>query len=82
MRRWFRHFALPACPREQARAAAVTLSVSERHIYRLLRRCREGGGTLTALVSSGSDGGRGKRRTSRSTGDHSGDRRSVRLWNG
>lgn len=54
--------ALPACPREQARAAAVALGVSERQVYRLLRRCREGGGTLTALVNSGSDGGRGKRR--------------------
>lgn len=54
--------ALPACPREQARAAAVALGVSERQIYRLLRKCREGGGTVTALVSSGSDGGRGKRR--------------------
>jgi putative transposase len=54
--------ALPTCPREQARAAAVALGVSERQIYRLLRKCREGGGTVTALVSSGSDGGRGKRR--------------------
>ena len=54
--------ALPACPREQARAAAVVLGVSERQVYRLLRKCREGGGTVTTLVSSGSDGGRGKRR--------------------
>ena len=54
--------ALPTCPREQARAAAVALGVSERQIYRLLRKCREGGGTVTALVSSGSDGGRGKGR--------------------
>ena len=54
--------ALPACPREQARAAAAVLGVTERQVYRLLRRCREGGGALTAMVSSGSDGGRGKRR--------------------
>lgn len=54
--------ALLACPREQARAAAVVLGVSERQVYRLLRKCREGGGTVTTLVSSGSDGGRGKRR--------------------
>lgn len=53
---------LPTCSREQARAAAVALGVSERQIYRLLRKCREGGGTVTALVSSGSDGGRGKGR--------------------
>ncbi|KQN05163.1 Mu transposase C-terminal domain-containing protein [Sphingomonas sp. Leaf25] len=54
--------ALPSCPREQARAAAAALGVTERQVYRLLRRCREGGGALTAMVSSGSDGGRGKRR--------------------
>jgi len=54
--------ALPACPREQARTAATALGVTERQIYRLLRRCREGGGAVTAMVSSGSNGGRGKRR--------------------
>lgn len=54
--------ALPACPREQARAAAAALGVTERQVYRLLRRCREGGGTLTAMVRTGSSGGRGKGR--------------------
>ncbi|MGU3422950.1 integrase catalytic domain-containing protein [Methylobacterium sp. D54C] len=54
--------ALPVCPRAQARAAAATLGVTERQVYRLLRRCREGGGTLTAMVRSGSSGGRGKGR--------------------
>lgn len=51
--------ALPVCSRAQARAAAATLGVTERQVYRLLRRCREGGGTLTAMVRSGSSGGRG-----------------------
>ena len=54
--------ALPACPRVQARAAAADLGVTERQVYRLLRRYREGGGALTALVSGGSSGGRGKGR--------------------
>ncbi|MGI8476672.1 MAG: Mu transposase C-terminal domain-containing protein [Thermomicrobiales bacterium] len=54
--------ALPACPRGHASAAARELGVSERQIYRLLRRCREGGGELTALLPTGSDGGRGKPR--------------------
>jgi putative transposase len=54
--------ALPACPREQARTAAATLGVTERQVYRLLRRCREGGGTLTAMVRGRSSGGRGKGR--------------------
>lgn len=54
--------ALPACPREQARAAATALGVTERQVYRLLRRCREGGGTLTVMVRTGSSGGRGKGR--------------------
>lgn len=54
--------ALPACPREQARAAATALGVTERQVYRLLRRCREGGGMLTAMVRTGSSGGRGKGR--------------------
>ena len=40
--------ALPACPRGEARAAAEALGLSERQVYRLLRRCREGGGALTA----------------------------------
>jgi putative transposase len=54
--------ALPACPRGEARTAAEALGLSERQVYRLLRRCREGGGALTALVTEGSGGGRGKSR--------------------
>ena len=54
--------ALPACPRGEARTAAEALGLSERQVYRLLRRCREGGGALTALVTEGSEGGRGKSR--------------------
>jgi putative transposase len=54
--------ALPACTHAQASAAARELGVSERQVYRLLRRCREGGGDLTALLHTGSGGGRGKPR--------------------
>lgn len=54
--------ALAACPRSEASAAAKALGVSERQFYRLLRRCREGGGALTALVATGSGGGRGRAR--------------------
>jgi putative transposase len=54
--------ALPRCPRDQALAAAAALGVSERQVYRLLRRCREAGGELTALVPTGSGGGRGQSR--------------------
>jgi putative transposase len=35
-------------PRHLVRAAAATLGLSERQTYTLLRRCREGGGDLTA----------------------------------
>lgn len=51
---------LPACPRDQARTAAAALGVTERQVYRLLRKCREGGGTLTAMLRGRSSGGRGK----------------------
>ena len=54
--------ALPACPQAQAAAAARELGVSERQVYRLLRRCREADGELTALLPTGSGGGRGKPR--------------------
>ncbi len=54
--------ALSACSREDACAAAAALGVTERQIYRLLRRCREAGGALTAMVSGISGGGRGKSR--------------------
>ena len=53
---------LPACPRDQARTAAAALGVTERQVYRLLRKCREGGGALTAMVRGRSSGGRGKTR--------------------
>lgn len=53
---------LPACSRDQARMAATALGVTERQVYRLLRKCREGGGTLTAMLRGRSSGGRGKAR--------------------
>jgi putative transposase len=53
---------LPACPRDKARKAATALGVTERQVYRLLRKCREGGGTLTAMLRGRSSGGRGKAR--------------------
>jgi hypothetical protein len=43
-------------------ATARELGVSERQVYRLLRRCREGGGELSSLLPTGSGGGRGKPR--------------------
>jgi putative transposase len=52
--------ALPACVREDAKTAAAALDMSERQIYRLIRRCREAGGELTALLPGGSGGGRGR----------------------
>lgn len=53
---------LPTCPRHAARTAATDLGLSERQIYRLLQRCREGSGTVTSLVRSEPSGGRGKTR--------------------
>ena len=50
------------CPRSAARAAATELGLSERQIYVLVRRCREAGGELTALLPAVSGGGRGKSR--------------------
>ncbi len=50
------------CPREKAHEAAAELELSERQIYRLIQRLREFGGELTALLTKGSNGGRGKRR--------------------
>ena len=49
-------------PRHLVRAAAATLGLSERQTYTLLRRCREDGGDLTALLPGKSAGGRGKPR--------------------
>jgi len=45
-----------------ATAAAQKLQLSERTVYRLVRRWRESGGTITALVSTGSNGGKGSNR--------------------
>ena len=44
-------------------AAAAALGLSERQTYTLLRRCREAGGELTALVPGRSSGGRSRPRT-------------------
>jgi putative transposase len=49
---------LKDCPRDKARG----LGLSERQIYRLIKRLREADGELTALIKRGSDGGRGKQR--------------------
>jgi len=49
-------------PRHLVQAAAATLGLSERQTYTLLRRCREAGGDLTALLPGKSAGGRGKPR--------------------
>jgi putative transposase len=50
-------------PRYMVQAAAATLGLSERQAYTLLRRCREAGGELTALVPGRSSGGRDRPRT-------------------
>lgn len=50
------------CPRSAAQAAARELGLSERQVYTLVRRCRDAGGHLTALVPTCSGGGRGKPR--------------------
>ena len=50
-------------PRFMVEAAAATLGLSERQTYTLLRRCREAGGELTALVPGRSSGGRNRPRT-------------------
>jgi putative transposase len=50
------------CPRENALEAAAELGLSSRQVYRLVRRLRESGGELTALLPDGRNGGRGKRR--------------------
>lgn len=64
--------ALPACPREEARAAAEALGLSERQVYRLLRRCREDGGALdfrwwrADRAAAAAGRGSGRRATGRS----------------
>jgi putative transposase len=50
---------LPVCSREDARAAAAVLGMTERQVYRLLRRCRVADGAITALIPGRSSGGRG-----------------------
>ncbi len=45
-------------PRHLVQTAAATLGLSERQTYTLLRRCRDAGGTLTALLPGRSSGGR------------------------
>jgi putative transposase len=50
-------------PRSMVQAAAAALGLSERQTYTLLRRCREAGGELTALVPGRSSGGRSRPRT-------------------
>ncbi len=54
--------ARPNCSRADAVAAGLKLGISERQIYRLIQRCRAGGGNLTSLVAEGPNGGRGKSR--------------------
>ncbi len=49
-------------PRHMIQAAAVTLGLSERQTYTLLRHCREAGGELTALLPRQSSGGRDRPR--------------------
>lgn len=49
-------------PRHMIQAAAATLGLSERQIYTLLRRCRDAGGDLTALLLRQSSGGRDRPR--------------------
>ena len=50
------------CPRNRAREAAVALGLSERQVYRLIKRLRDSFGDLTALLTGVSGGGRGKQR--------------------
>ena len=38
------------CPRVAVRAAAAELGLSERHLYTLIRRCREGHAEVPALL--------------------------------
>src|SRR3954451_23601182 len=54
-------------PRHLVQAAAATLGLSERQTYTLLSRCRDAGGTLTALLPGGSSDGRNTPRVSLAT---------------
>jgi putative transposase len=49
-------------PAHLAQDVAKELSISQRTVYRLIKRFRESGGLLTSLVPSPSSGGRGKSR--------------------
>ena len=55
------------CPCYMVQAAAATLGLSERQTYTLLRRCRDAGGALTALVPERSSDGRNRPRTAPAT---------------
>lgn len=55
---------LPECPRDRLVAAADDLGLSVRQVHRLVRRCREVDGALTALLPGRSSGGRGGTRLS------------------
>ena len=50
---------LSECPRERVVVAADDLGLSVRQVHRLVRRCREADGALTALLPGRSSGGRG-----------------------
>jgi putative transposase len=50
------------CPRSSILEAANTLQLSERYIYRLIRKCRASQGMLTSLIPNKPNGGRGRSR--------------------
>lgn len=50
------------CPRRLARIAAQELGISERQVYALVRRMKEAGGTVSALLPREGRGGRGRGR--------------------
>ena len=54
-------------PRHLVQSAAATLGLSERQTYTLLRRCRDAGGMLTALLPGRSSGGRNTPRVAPAT---------------
>jgi putative transposase len=54
-------------PRHLVKAAAAALGLSERQTYTLLRRYRDAGGTLTALLPGRSSGGRNTPRVAPAT---------------
>lgn len=54
-------------PRPLVQGAAAVLGLSERQTYTLLRRCRDAGGALTALLPGRSSGGRNRPRLTSAT---------------